>query len=160
AKAMRDRAGVAGAHLLYDALRRELASPQWTRALDRGLAAPGLLVSTRPMAGPDRGAEYARQCLLPGAAVALAPGALRSFADDDSAPRTSTVDLAEARRVVGILDWFGISLHALPGPATPSTPARCHPGRVRTALPNERPGRCPPHLPRPSPFPFIPFPEE
>jgi len=124
AKAMRDRAGVAGAHLLYDALRRELASPQWTRALDRGLAAPGLLVSTRPMAGPDRGAEYARQCLLPGAAVALAPGALRSFADDDSAPRTSTVDLAEARRVVGILDWFGISLDALHGPATPSTPAR------------------------------------
>ncbi|CAL9373571.1 hypothetical protein [Streptomyces sp. enrichment culture] len=125
AKAMRDRAGVAGAHLLHDALRRELDSPQWLRALDRGWPAPGLLVSTRPMAGPDRGAGYARQCLLPGTAVALAPGALRSFTDDDSAVLRPSVDLVEARRVVRVLDWFGIRLDALHAPAAPAASSRC-----------------------------------
>ncbi|WP_448321847.1 hypothetical protein [Streptomyces sp. CO7] len=116
AKAMRDRAGIAGAHLLYDALRRDLNSPDWVRALARGVPAPRLVWSTRPPAGPDRGAEYAEQCLLPGTAVALSPEALSAFARRAAVTGPATADLAEARRVAGILDWFGIHLDALDSP--------------------------------------------
>ncbi|MFF8591838.1 hypothetical protein ACF061_10360 [Streptomyces sp. NPDC015220] len=113
AKAMRFRAGIAGAHLLYDALRRELRSPDWVRATDRGVPAPYLLWSTRPRSGPDRGAEYAGRCLFPGTAVALSPEALRTFALHGVVTGPTAVDLVEARRVVGVLEWFGIHLGAL-----------------------------------------------
>lgn len=120
AKAMLDRAGIAGAHLLYDALRRDLNSPEWVRVLGRGVPAPRLLWSTRPPAGPDRGAEYAERCLLPGTAVALSPEALSAFARRAAVTGPATADLAEARRVAGILDWFGIHLDALDSPLAPS----------------------------------------
>ncbi|MFC8938926.1 hypothetical protein ACFT1B_12405 [Streptomyces griseoincarnatus] len=117
AKAMRSRAGIAGAHLLYDMHRRELASPQWTEAVARGAAAPRLLWSTRPGAGPDRGADLARRLLLPGTAVALSPRSLESFARHGVVTGPTVPDLAEAHRVVGVLDWFGIRLDDLDSPA-------------------------------------------
>ncbi|MFH0178078.1 hypothetical protein ACIA6D_36280 [Streptomyces cacaoi] len=121
AKAMRFRAGVAGAHLLYDMLRRDLRSPDWTRAAARGIPAPYLLWSTAPCAGPDRGAEYAEQCLFPGTAVALTPAALRTFGERRAVTGPTALDLVEARRVVGILDWFGIRLETLVGAQAPTT---------------------------------------
>ncbi|MDH6228335.1 hypothetical protein [Streptomyces sp. MJP52] len=117
AKAPHDRAGIAGAHLLYDAFRRDLRSPAWGRALGRGAPVPRLLWSTRPPAGPDRGAEYAERCLLPGTAVALSPEALSAFTRHAAVTAPASADLAEARRVAGILDRFGIRLAALDGPA-------------------------------------------
>ncbi|MFE7932642.1 hypothetical protein ACFU6S_28715 [Streptomyces sp. NPDC057456] len=123
AKAMRFRAGVAGAHLLYDMLRRDLSSPAWARAVARGIPAPYLLWSTTPGAGPDRGAEYAEQCLFPGTAVALSPDALRTFVERDAVAGPTTPDLVEARRVVGILDWFGIRLDTLVGAQAPTAQA-------------------------------------
>lgn len=121
AKAMRFRAGVAGAHLLYDMLRRDLRSPGWARATARGIPAPYLLWSTAPGAGPDRGAEYAERCLFPGTAVALSPAALRTFVERGSVTGPTALDLVEARRVVGILDWFGIRLDTLVGAQAPTT---------------------------------------
>ncbi|NEC91779.1 hypothetical protein [Streptomyces sp. SID12501] len=113
AKAMRSCAGVAGAHLLYDALRHDLRSPDWLRAMAGGIPAPYLLWTTHFGAGPDRGAEYAAKCLFPGTAVALAPDALRTFTRHTVVTGPTSVDLVEARRVAGILDWFGIRLDAL-----------------------------------------------
>ncbi|MGW7425172.1 hypothetical protein ACWGJB_34945 [Streptomyces sp. NPDC054813] len=122
AKAMRFRAGIAGAHLLYETLRRDLCSPDWIRAADRGVPAPFLLWTTEPGAGPDQGAEYAGKCLFPGTAVALSPGALRAFAQHAAVTGPTAADLVEARRVAGVLDWFGIRLDALVGSGTPGTP--------------------------------------
>ncbi|WP_314220719.1 beta/alpha barrel domain-containing protein [Streptomyces zaehneri] len=121
AKAMRFRAGVAGAHLLYDMVRRDLRSPDWARAAARGIPAPYLLWSTAPVAGPDRGAEYAERCLFPGTAVALSPAALRTFVERDAVTGPTALDLVEARRVVGILDWFGIRFDTLVGAKAPAT---------------------------------------
>ncbi|WP_406011026.1 hypothetical protein OG440_36510 [Streptomyces sp. NBC_00637] len=121
AKAMRFRAGIAGAHLLYDMLRRDLRSPGWTRAVARGIPAPYLLWSTTPGAGPDQGAEYAERCLFPGTAVALSPEALRTFVERGAVTGPTALDLVEARRVVRILDWFGIRLDTLAGGQAPTT---------------------------------------
>ncbi|MFF4657945.1 hypothetical protein [Streptomyces sp. NPDC001381] len=124
AKAMRFRAGIAGAHLLYDTLRRDLRSPAWVRAVARDVPAPYLLWTTEPCAGPDQGAEYAEKCLFPGTAVALSPDALRTFSRHAVVTGPTAVDLQEARRVAGILDWFGIRLDALDGPTARGTTTR------------------------------------
>ncbi|MCH0566235.1 MULTISPECIES: hypothetical protein [unclassified Streptomyces] len=113
AKAMRSRAGIAGAHLLYDMLLRDLSSPRWAEAIDRGAPAPYLLWSTQPGAGPDRGADLAQRLLFPGTAVALSPRALEAFAQHGVVTGPTALDLAEALRVARVLDWFGLRLDAL-----------------------------------------------
>ncbi|MET9116708.1 hypothetical protein ABZX38_21305 [Streptomyces longwoodensis] len=124
AKAMRSTAGIAGAHLLYDAWRRDVQSPQWARAAERGATAPYLLWTTQPCAGPDRGAAYAGKCLFPGTALALSPTALRTFAQHGVVTGPSAVDITEARRVARVLDWFGIRLDTLePSAAQAATSA-------------------------------------
>ncbi|MEZ3183003.1 hypothetical protein KYY02_31385 [Streptomyces pimonensis] len=118
AKAMRSTAGIAGAHLLYDAWCRDVRSPDWVRAAERGAAAPSLLWTTQPCAGPDLGAEYAEKCLFPGTALALSPQALRTFTQHGGVVTGPTaVDVTEARRVARVLDWFGIRLDTLEPPS-------------------------------------------
>lgn len=121
AKAMRSTAGIAGAHLLYDAWRRDVRSPDWVRAAERGIAAPYLLWTTQPCAGPDQGAEYADKCLFPGTALALSPQALRTFTQHGVVTGPTAVDVAEARRVTRVLDWFGIRLDTLEPPSARAT---------------------------------------
>ncbi|TXS42136.1 hypothetical protein EAO75_33665 [Streptomyces sp. uw30] len=116
AKAMRGRAGLAGAHLMYAALQRDLATDRWARLLAGGARAPYLLWSTGgPSVPADRSVDYAEKCLFPGTALALSPAALREFDERGLVTGPTALDAAEARRVVATIAWFGVRLDATVG---------------------------------------------
>lgn len=116
AKAMRGRAGLAGAHLLHAALRRDLATDRWTRLAARGARAPYLLWSTTaPSLSADTSVAYAQRCLFPGTALALSPTVLREFEAQGVVTGPTSLDVLEAQRVIDTLGWFGVRLDAPTG---------------------------------------------
>ncbi|MFJ9121538.1 hypothetical protein ACIRJO_39165 [Streptomyces sp. NPDC102394] len=111
AKAMRGRAGLAGAHLLHAALRHDLATDRWTRLAARGARAPFLLWSTTaPSLGVDTSVGYAQRCLFPGTALALSPAVLREFEARGVVTGPTPLDIVEAQRIIDTLGWFGVGL--------------------------------------------------
>ncbi|MER6692123.1 hypothetical protein [Streptomyces minutiscleroticus] len=116
AKALRSRAGLAGAHLLYDEFRRALRSPHWSRLSAQGVPAPSLLWTTASVDGPARGVEYAQSCLFPGTTVALTPDALEEFGRRAAVTGPTALDLTDARRMAEALAWCGIRLEDLSRP--------------------------------------------
>ncbi|MCX3061094.1 beta/alpha barrel domain-containing protein [Streptomyces beihaiensis] len=113
AKAMRGLAGVAGAHLLYGALRRDLGSARWARLIAAGAQVPYLLWSCGPAVTADRGARLAEKCLFPGTGVALSPAALAEFGERGVVTGPTALDLDEAVRVAKALGWFDVNLNSL-----------------------------------------------
>ncbi|MFF4170677.1 hypothetical protein [Streptomyces sp. NPDC001744] len=111
AKAMRGRAGLAGAHLVYAALRHDLTTDRWARLAASGARAPHLLwTATGPSVTVDRSVHYAERCLFPGTGLALSPAVLREFGERGVVTGPTAPDAVGARRVVDTLTWFGVRL--------------------------------------------------
>ncbi|MCL6670489.1 hypothetical protein [Streptomyces panaciradicis] len=116
AKAMRGRAGLAGAHLLHAALRHDLTTDRWTRLAARGARAPYLRWSiTARSLRADTGVAYAQRCLFPGTTLALPPTVWREFESRGVVTGPTALDVTEARRVIDTLGWFGVRLDAPAG---------------------------------------------
>ncbi|MFE5732110.1 hypothetical protein ACFQ7A_14545 [Streptomyces sp. NPDC056528] len=113
AKAMRGRAGLAGAHLVYTALRHDLTTDRWARLAASGARAPYLLwTTTGPSVTVDHSVRYAERCLFPGTVLALSPAALREFDERGVVTGPTAPDAVGARRVAETLAWFGVRLDA------------------------------------------------
>ncbi|MFC5723610.1 transaldolase family protein [Streptomyces gamaensis] len=116
AKAMRGTAAVSTARLVHERHERLLDRPRWHALAARGARPQRLLWTATCVRDPVLPAtRYADRLTARGTACALTEETLRAVADHGRAvPRSwGARDYADARRLLGHLDWFGIDRDAL-----------------------------------------------